>query len=128
MSVTLTNYGATLLSVKAPRKGRVEPEELTLCYDSLSQIQTSSPYYGSTVGRVANRIARGTFSVDGKPYTLATNNGENALHGGVVGWDKVMWTPRLYTSTEACGVEFSYVSHDGEEGFPGTVFATADYR
>jgi aldose 1-epimerase len=130
MSVTLTNYGATILSVKAP--SRVHPaccaEELTLCYSDLPKLQQSSPFYGSTVGRVANRIAKGSFKVDGKQFTLATNNGENHLHGGLVGWDKVLWTPRLYAEEGTVGVEFTYSSHDGEEGYPGAVAAVADYR
>jgi aldose 1-epimerase len=128
MSVALSNYGATVLSVKVPSKARATPEELTLCYDDLSKIQSSSPYYGATIGRVANRIARGSFNVDGKQYTLATNNGENHLHGGLVGWDKVLWTPRLYAIEGAVGVQFTYNSHDGEEGYPGAVAAVADYR
>ena len=128
MSLEMTNYGATVLSVKAPSKLHAEPEELTLCYGDLAKLQSSSPFYGATVGRVANRIARGSFSVDGKRFQLATNNGDNHLHGGLAGFDKAVWSPRLYAKDGVVGVEFSYTSHDGEEGYPGAVAAVADYR
>lgn len=138
-SVTLTNaaglrvevvsFGATVVSVKVPRRDGGASEEVTLCRGDLESLRTRSPYAGSTVGRVANRIARGAFSVGGRTHALAINNGANALHGGVVGWDKVCWTPRLYTeATGDVGVEFTYSSHDGEEGYPGNVRAVADYR
>ena len=128
MSVELITYGATVLSVKAPSKIQKEPEELTLCYGDLGKLQSSSPFYGSTVGRVANRVAKGSFKIEGKTYQLATNNGENHLHGGLAGFDKVIWAPRVYAKEGAVGVEFSYVSHDGEEGYPGSVEVRADYR
>jgi aldose 1-epimerase len=79
-------------------------QEVTLCYQDLDSLRTKSPYFGSTVGRVANRIAKGRFAVDGKEYNLAINNGQNHLHGGVAGWDKALWTPRIYVSEGAAGV------------------------
>ena len=94
MSLEMSNYGATILSVKAPSKLRAEPEELTLCYGDLPKLQSSSPFYGSTVGRVANRIAGGSFEVDGRRYAVATNNGPNHLHGGLAGFDKAVWQVR----------------------------------
>ena len=89
MEVTLSNYGATVLSVKTPdRKGN--QEEVTLQYSKLENIIANSPYYGSTCGRVANRIADGKFSLNNKDYTLVQNNGPNHLHGGELGFDKVV--------------------------------------
>lgn len=127
MSVELTNYGATILSVKVPSKGG-PAEEVTLCHTNLEDLQKHSPYYGCTVGRVANRTAKGRFSVDGKEYSLAVNNGPNSLHGGVKGFDKQLWAPRVYVTPSAAGVEFSFTSADGEEGFPGELQVKADYR
>uniref|UniRef100_A0A8D1AJ55 Galactose mutarotase n=2 Tax=Sus scrofa TaxID=9823 RepID=A0A8D1AJ55_PIG len=81
------------------------------------------PYFGAVVGRVANRIAKGTFTLDGKEYKLAINNGPNSLHGGVRGFDKVLWTPRVLSN----GIEFSRVSPDGEEGYPGELKVWVTY-
>jgi aldose 1-epimerase len=128
MSMALTTYGATILSIKVPSRGGGPAEEVTLCHGSLRDLQASSPYFGATCGRVANRIAKGRFMVDGKSHSLAVNNGENALHGGLVGFDKVLWEPRVYVTPSAAGVEFSYTSPAGEEGYPGTLLAKADYR
>jgi aldose 1-epimerase len=85
------------------------------------------PYYGSTVGRVANRIARGAFSIDGEVYSLATNNGPNALHGGIKGFSHVVWSVRTFAADGNVGVEFSYDSVDGEEGYPGNLRVIASY-
>ena len=129
VSVTLINYGATVVSIKVPSKASAEAEEVTLCYDKLADLQARSPYYGSTVGRVANRIAGGRFSVDGTAYTVAVNNGPNHLHGGLKAFDKQFWAARPYEHAESgtAGVEFSYASAAGEEGYPGAVDARADY-
>jgi galactose mutarotase-like enzyme len=75
-------------------------QEVTLCRGDLASLRTKSPYYGSTVGRVANRVAGGQFTVGGRVYSLATNNGPNSLHGGVVGFDKVLWTPTIFSKRE----------------------------
>src|SRR6266542_1416612 len=85
------------------------------------------PYFGSTVGRVANRIAKGHFTLDGKEYTLAVNNGPNSLHGGLKGFDKQVWNARDVTLGEGPAVQFSYVSPDGEEGYPGTLTTSVRY-
>ena len=100
---------------------------MTLCHADLATLQTDSPYYGATVGRVGNRIAKGRFSIGEKAYTLATNNGADALHGGVSSFSHALWAPKLWTKEGAAGVVFSLVSHDGEEGYPGTVHAEAAY-
>ncbi|XP_005630416.1 galactose mutarotase isoform X2 [Canis lupus baileyi] len=81
------------------------------------------PYFGAVVGRVANRIAKGTFTLDGKEYKLAINNGPNSLHGGIRGFDKVLWTPEVLSN----GVQFSRVSPDGEEGYPGELKVWVTY-
>jgi aldose 1-epimerase len=103
------------------------PEEVTLCYADFESLRTKSPFYGSTVGRVANRIAKGVFEVDGATYRVAANNGANHLHGGLRGLDKAVWTPTLFAREGAVGVRFSYESHDGEEGYPGNLSVTAEY-
>lgn len=128
MSVDVTTYGATILSVKVPVRGGGPSEEVTLCHTSLEKLRTASPYFGCTVGRVANRIAKGAYTVDGKSYSGVVNNGKNLLHGGTVGFDKVLWEPRVYVTPTAAGVEFSYTSPSGEEGFPGELAVKADYR
>ena len=126
MSVCVSNYGATLLSVKVPSAAGAA-EEVTLCHDNLDALRTDSPYYGATIGRVANRTAKGAYKVDGTSYSGVVNNGLNHLHGGTVGFDKVMWDPRVRISAGAARVDFSYVSPDGEEGYPGTLAVTASY-
>ena len=128
MSMALTSYGATILSIKTPAARGAPPAEVTLCHASLPALTTSSPYFGATCGRVANRIAKGRFTVDGAEHKLAVNNGANALHGGLIGFDKVLWDHRVYVTPSAAGVEFTYTSPAGEEGYPGTLLARADYR
>jgi aldose 1-epimerase len=121
ISITVLNYGATLLSVTAIDKKGVS-EEVTLNYRTLDEVVTNhGPYYGCIAGRVANRIKHGKFSVDGVDYNLAINNGENSLHGGTVGFDQKIWTAVEISSGESCGVELSYTSPDGEEGYPGNL-------
>lgn len=132
MSVSVITFGAMLVSCQVPDK-EGKKEEVCLHYNSLEEIQESIkeetwPYYGSTCGRVANRTADGKFSVDGEEYTLAVNNGPNALHGGIVGFDKKVWTAEEVESPsgrarggEVKGVKFTCVSADGEEGYPGTL-------
>jgi aldose 1-epimerase len=98
-----------------------------LGYDNLPDYIKDSPYFGSLIGRYGNRIAKGKFTLDGKEYTLAVNNGPNALHGGLKGFDKVVWEPRILASMEGPSLELRYVSKDGEEGYPGTLSVTAVY-
>ena len=128
MSVEVTTYGATILSVKVPPRGGGTAEEVTLCHSDLPSLQKASPYFGCTVGRVANRISKGSYKVDGKSFSGVVNNGVNHLHGGAIGFDKVLWAPRVYVTPSTAGVEFSYVSKDGEEGYPGNLAVKADYR
>ncbi len=121
------DYGATVVELQAPdRAGKLA--NITLGFKTLDGYLGEHPYFGATVGRYANRIAKGKFTLDGKEYTLATNNGPNALHGGVVGFNRVMWHAEPVEDDDAVGVRFTYTSPDGEEGYPGTLQATVTYR
>jgi len=126
LRVRLTNYGALTVGVEVPdRRGRLA--DVTLGHDTLDGWLKNSAYFGATVGRYANRIAKGKFTLDGQAYTLATNNGENALHGGLKGFDKVLWNAEPVETPTSVGVRFTYLSKDGEEGYPGDLQATALY-
>jgi aldose 1-epimerase len=120
-------YGATLVSLKVPdRRGRIA--DVTLGYDDLAgYIDDPSTYFGATVGRYANRIARGRFALDGVEYVLATNNGPNHLHGGVRGFDKVVWEARPLNVRGAAALRLTYLSRDGEEGYPGALSVAVTY-
>lgn len=122
----VTNYGAIVVALETPdRDGQLM--NITLGFDDLEGYLPRHPYFGATVGRYCNRIAKGKFTLEGKEYTLATNNDPNHLHGGDVGFDKVVWTARQLETAEAVGVEFSYHSPDGEEGYPGNLDAKVVY-
>ena len=122
----LMTYGAILVSLEVPdRDGRLG--DIVLGYDALEGYVKNSPYFGAIVGRYGNRLAKGRFALDGKTYTLATNNGENHLHGGLRGFDKVVWKAEETRPAGAVGVKFSYLSKDGEEGYPGNLAATVEY-
>ncbi len=126
VAVELFSYGANLYSVRVPdRKGRVE--EITLGFDALDRYLDPHPYFGSTLGRVANRIARGRFTIDGKAYTLFCNNGRNHLHGGKKGFDRAAWLSAGFQRAGAAGVLFSHTSPDGDEGYPGNLDARVSY-
>jgi len=127
MEVSLTNYGATIVSVKVPSKGSPAAEEVTLCPQTLDALRANGGYLGATVGRVANRIAKGTFTVGGRTYATAQNNGPNTLHGGAMGYDKRLWAAEVFSRGSSAGVTFSLKSHDGEEGFPGAISVRATY-
>ncbi|WP_460919164.1 aldose epimerase family protein [Pontibacter brevis] len=129
MQVQITNYGATITSVLVPdREG--EMGDVVLGFDSLGGYFTpeyvkSGPYFGAIVGRYGNRIAKGRFTLNGEEYQLATNNGENHLHGGNKGFDKVMWEAEPLQGQNS--VRFTYVSPDGEEGYPGKLTSAVTY-
>lgn len=117
---TVINRGATLISFKLnDRDGNAG--ELIKGFSTVKEYEEDVSYFGATIGRVGNRIGGSKFSIDGKTYTLASNNGENCLHGGVVGFDKVMWDFTTFNNDSKAGVIFKYVSEDGEENFPGNL-------
>jgi aldose 1-epimerase len=122
----ICNYGGLVLSLKVPdRNGKMG--DVVLGYDNLDNYIKETPYFGALIGRYGNRIAKGQFTLDGRQYTLATNNYPNSLHGGVKGFDKVVWQPSLLTSPQGPGLKLTYLSHDGEEGYPANLSVTAVY-
>ena len=126
LTVKMTNYGAIVVSVETPdRDGKLA--NINAGFDNLDSYLAGHPYFGSTVGRFCNRIANGKFSIGKNEYTLAQNNGDHHLHGGEKGYDKVVWTAIPVKRGGAKGVEFSYLSEDGEEGYPGNLAIKATY-
>jgi len=124
--ITLTNYGGIITSLRTPdRSGQFD--DIVLGFDNLAGYLHGSPYFGAIVGRYGNRIARGSFTLDGKTYRLAANNGLNSLHGGLRGFDKVIWSAHPFQNQEGTGVALDYMSPDMEEGFPGTLSAHVTY-
>jgi len=126
VEVRVITYGAIITSLRTPdRSGRLA--DIVLGFDSLAGFLEQSPYFGAVVGRYANRIANGQFALDGVTYHLARNNGPNTLHGGVRGFDKVLWTGEPFQNDSGTGVTLRYTSPNGEEGFPGTLAARVTY-
>ena len=122
----ICNYGGLVIFLKVPdRHGRLG--DVTLGYDKLEDYLKDSPHFGALIGRYGNRIAKGKFTLNGQEYTLAVNNGPNALHGGLKGFDKVVWQPTIRATREGPELELNYVSRDGEEGYPGTLRVTTIY-
>src|SRR5579859_178800 len=120
MEVSITNYGATVVSIQAPdRAGKTA--DVVLGFDTLEGYESGKAYFGATVGRYGNRIGGGKFSLDGKTYTLPQNNGKNTLHGGITGFNKKVWKAKEMASKDGESLELSYLSPDGEEGFPGNL-------
>ncbi len=126
IEIRVLDYGGIVLSIMAPDRNG-DFGDIVLGYDDLSGYLEETPYFGAIVGRYANRIADGRFILDEVEYELATNDDPNHLHGGVVGYDKVLWTGTVIEGSEGAGVTFSYVSPDGEEGYPGTVSVEFNY-
>lgn len=126
LEVRVITYGGIILSIQAPDRNGVM-DDIVLGFDALEPYAAESPYFGSLIGRYANRIANGRFTLDGAEYQLATNDGPNHLHGGVKGWDKVVWAPEAFQNAGGVGVILRYTSPDGEEGYPGRVEAEVTY-
>jgi aldose 1-epimerase len=124
--VKITNYGGIVTSILIPDKNG-KMGDITLGYDNLKGYQTATPYFGALVGRYANRIAKGTFKLDNKVYKLAINNGNNSLHGGLKGFDKVVWDAKEINDSTGVGLILTYLSKDGEEGYPGNVSVMVTY-
>src|SRR5258708_682123 len=122
MEVSVSNFGATVVTLRIPdRAGKAA--DVVLGFDTLEGYESGKAYFGATVGRYGNRIAGGQFSLDGKTYTLPKNDGNNTLHGGIVGFNRKVWKAREIASKDGESLEFSYLSADGEEGFPGNLSA-----
>lgn len=126
LEAKIITYGGIVTSLKVPdRDGNLG--DVVLGYDKLDDYVRNSPYFGAIVGRYGNRIAKGKFSIDGKEYTLATNNDANALHGGLKGFDKAVWKANPVKTGNGPSLELTYLSKDGEEGYPGNLSVKAVY-
>lgn len=126
IEMKIINYGGIITSLKTPDKNGTM-EDIVLGFDSLKGYLSEPPFFGAIVGRYGNRIAKGKFKLDGKEYTLAINNTPNSLHGGVKGFDKVLWNVEEIVLPEGPSLKLTYTSKDMEEGFPGTLKAEAIY-
>ncbi len=123
---SITTYGGALVSLKVPdRNGKLA--DVVLGYDNADGYVADKNYFGALVGRYGNRIGHAQFVLDGKTYTLAKNNGENSLHGGSKGFNKALWTAKTISTKDSQSLELSYLSKDGEEGFPGNLKVTVIY-
>lgn len=126
MIVRITNYGGIVTSIAVPdKKGHFD--DVVLGYDKLDAYLENTPYFGAIVGRYANRIAKGEFTLDEITYKLAINNGPNHLHGGIKAFDKVIWDAKTFESDSELGLKLHYLSKDGEEGYPGNLDITVNY-
>jgi aldose 1-epimerase len=126
MRVGMIGLGAALVEVSVPDRGGAVAN-VNLAWDPLERYASNTSFLGCIVGRFANRIAGGRFSLDGREYTLARNNGANHLHGGERGFDKAAWKAKVVRRGEAAGVRWTHVSPDGDQGYPGTLKLTAEY-
>jgi aldose 1-epimerase len=126
IQITITNYGGIIVSLRVPdRDGNLG--DIVLGHEALEGYLKASRYFGCIVGRYANRIARGRFTLDGVEYRLALNDDPNHLHGGLKGFDKVMWRAYDARTSAAVSLALSYLSKDGEEGYPGNLFVVVTY-
>ena len=126
LEARIMTYGGTVVSLKVPdRNGKLG--DVVLGYETLDGYLKNNPYFGSIVGRYGNRIGKGSFTLNGKKYDLPKNNGENTLHGGIKGFDKVVWKAKQVSSRLGPGLSLTYLSKDGEEGFPGNLSVTVVY-
>jgi aldose 1-epimerase len=126
VELRITNYGGIIVSLRVPdKKGGLA--DVVLGYDSLDGYLTNPAYFGAIVGRYANRIANGKFTVDGVEYHLAKNNGPNSLHGGLKGFNKAIWHAEPFTNEQGSGLILTYTSKDGEEGYPGNLKTKVTY-
>lgn len=126
MTAKVMTYGATLVALHAPDRHGAS-KDLVLGFDSLDPYLKGHPLFGSTVGRFANRIGGAQFTLNGKTYKLAANNGKNHIHGGPTGFDKRVWKGETFQAADRVGVKLSYTSADGECGFPGNLKVTVTY-
>ena len=120
VEMNVITYGGRITSLKVPNKTG-DFENVILGFDNLDDYLKENPFFGALIGRYGNRIAKGKFTLENKEYTLATNNGENHLHGGIVGFDCVIWKAEPIEGTENSTLKLTYLSKDGEEGYPGNL-------
>jgi aldose 1-epimerase len=126
MEVAITNYGGTVVSIRVPdRSGKFA--DVVLGFDNFNGYLSNTPFFGVVVGRYGNRIAKARFTLDGHEYHLAANDDGNTLHGGLRGFDKKIWKARDVSTKEMPALELTYLSRDGEEGYPGNLAATVTY-
>ena len=127
MLVKITNFGGIITEIHVPdNTGKFA--DVTLGFDIIEPYYEKAPYFGALVGRFGNRIADGKFTLDDKTYQLATNNGPNHLHGGLVGFDKVVWAASTFTTDNSVGLTLKYLSVDGDQGYPGNLQVTVVYE
>jgi len=127
ITVSITNYGGIITGIHTPdRNGKTA--NITLGFNNLEQYLAGHPNFGALIGRYGNRIANAEFSLEGETYTLAVNNGNNSLHGGLKGFDDVLWVPEVISCDERAALRLSYLSPDGEEGYPGNLNVTVTYE
>lgn len=126
VEMKVITYGGRITSLKVPNKNG-EIENVVLGFDNIEDYQKDNPFFGALIGRYGNRISKGKFTLDGNQYTLATNDGLNHLHGGVNGYDKVIWTAEPIEEEENQSLKLTYLSKDGEEGYPGNLKITVTY-
>ena len=126
MVAKITNYGGIVTQLWVPdRNGKLG--DIVLGFDDLKDYEKLSPYFGALIGRYGNRIGKGKFTLDGKEYNLAVNNGENHLHGGLKGFDKVVWDAEPVKVANGVALKLHYLSKDMEEGYPGDLNVTVTY-
>lgn len=126
MEIRIITYGGIITSWTAPDKNG-NYKDIVLGYNTLAEYEAETPYFGALIGRYGNRIAKGKFSLDDQEYTLAVNNGVNHLHGGLKGFDKVIWDAKTIVSDSTVSLELSYLSKDMEEGYPGNLETKVTY-
>lgn len=127
MIVKITNFGGIITEIHVPdRQGHFT--DVNLGFDSIEPYHKDAPYFGALIGRFGNRIARGKFTIDGTTYEVATNNGNNHLHGGLVGFDKVVWDAESFEAEESVGIRLKYLSVDGDQGYPGNLDVSVIYE
>ncbi len=126
LTAKITNYGGILTSLLVPdKKGNID--DIVLGFDNLKDYLSGHPYFGALIGRFGNRIAKGRFVLNGKEYKLAVNDGENHLHGGIKGFDKVIWDAEEVKDKNCAGLKLTYLSRDMEEGYPGNLTCVVNY-
>jgi len=126
MTISLTNYGGIVTSILVPnKKGKID--DVVLGFNNLDSYIAGHPFFGALIGRYGNRIGNSKFTLDGKEYKLAATDGKNHLHGGNVGFDKVLWKAAEVRENGRVGIRLQYLSADGEEGYPGNLSVTVYY-